>query len=194
MLQGYRAGINDRTGETRGRVADAIAKIGDPAVEPLIEAIGDGAQATFRLPGVNDQGRPVPGEDGPWAQHEDFANVAMVILGKIGGECAIQALIGLFKDRNSAVTARNSTARCCAIAGLGHSKDQRAVKPLIALLRPEEGCTDSNYREKSAVVQALGMIADSSAVAVLRAMVVNPSQRELRRERLQSPGQTRRHG
>lgn len=154
--------LGDRYDYVRDGAADALVELGDPAVAPLVQALGS-ARASVR-------------------------ELAAVSLGRVGTVRAVRPLISLLSDtspriRTAAAEAlghiRSTVAveplieavqdsapgvRVGAAAALGAIGDARAVAPLIRTLR------DANVRVRTAAVAALGLLgAQTSGEAASRA-------------------------
>ncbi|MHC4526296.1 MAG: HEAT repeat domain-containing protein [Planctomycetota bacterium] len=128
--------------------AEALGKIGAPAVEPLIEAIRKHFPAKEYIRAPHRTRKYGPGHDGLVGL--DNAERALV---KIGAP-AVQPLINILSDDDRSV-------RIPAVWALGRIKDARAVEPLVAALK------DKDKYVRTGVVFALGWIEDMRAVELL---------------------------
>jgi HEAT repeat protein len=81
------------------------------------------------------------------------------VLGRAGGEVAVQSLLEMLNDKD--YNAREDAARA-----LGQIGDPRAVLPLIQVLE-QQGGNAGNHLLASAAAQALGQIGDPRAVPPL---------------------------
>jgi HEAT repeat protein len=79
-----------------------------------------------------------------------FEKEAIMALGDVGDESAVDALIG-------ALASRDFTVRKEAVISLGATGDSRAVEPLVNLLRSKDGPTTRD------TIEALGAIGDARA-------------------------------
>jgi len=119
--------LKDEASSVRWEAAGALGKIGEPAVEPLINALKD-EDSSVR-----------------WGAAE--------ALGEIGDERAVEPLINALKDEDSDVRWKAAEA----LVKIG----EPAVEPLIHALKDE----DSDVR--AAAAMALGKIGDERAVEPL---------------------------
>jgi len=144
----------------------ALEKIGEPAVEPLISALGDRhwlvrRRAAVILGTIGDT-RAVEPLLAVVERRSDlfFLGEAIQALGKIGDPRAVEPLIDVLQDERSGVRRTAATA-------LGEIGDVRAVEPLIATLRdPGEGLGGGGLLVSMAM-EALGRIRDSRAIEPL---------------------------
>jgi HEAT repeat protein len=109
---------------------NGCVKVGEPAVEPLIKALGDKSQ------GVRLDAQKALGKIGKPAVEplikvlEEGNKAAAWVLGKIGDKRAVEPLIKVLKDEEKSV--RSSAARALGMIG-----DGRAVGALIGVLSEE---------------------------------------------------------
>jgi len=115
----------------------ALGEIGEPAVESLIKTLGDDAN-TVRMHAAN-------------------------VLGNIGDERAVEPLIEPLRDEDCDV--RESAAEALGMIG-----DARAVEPLIGVL------SDENVSVRVDATKALGKIGDERAVEPLIGMLSDDNQ------------------
>jgi HEAT repeat protein len=136
---------------------DELAKIGEPAIEPLIRVLKDWDQDVRRSAALTlgRIGEPAvePLIGALKDRNKDVRKSVALALGRIG-EPAVEPLIGLLKDSSSSV-------RWIAASALGEIGDKRAVLPLIGSLED----SDENVRQEAA--SALGEIGDKRAVLPL---------------------------
>jgi HEAT repeat protein len=151
----------------RGDVVKALGQIGAPAVEPLIAALKDG--------------------------DESVRDAAAVVLGQAGDPRAVEPLIATFKEEHwsyvrddlpaaqalgqigapavepliAALKHEDWRMRQAAAKALKHIGDPRAVEPLIAALKDEDA------RMRQAAAEALGQIGDPRATEPLIAALKN---------------------
>jgi len=151
----------DQYSSIRWKAAEALAKIGPPAVEPLIAALSH------------------PNDDVRWK--------AAIALGEIADKRAIGPLIDLLKDNDRFIKGRAAYAlgkigeaavvpliialdtgdgslRWGAAIALGKIRDERAIKPLIRALG------DRYENVRSEAIASLGMIGDAIRDPLIAAM------------------------
>ncbi|MEM4359453.1 MAG: HEAT repeat domain-containing protein, partial [Candidatus Bilamarchaeaceae archaeon] len=157
----WRYSLEDVDQYVRKRAAEALVKIGKPAVPVLIDALKDenedvryeAAEALERI-GVNEEQLKeitrMLKEGKTWEEREGAAEA----LGKIGDARAVPVLIDALKDKDRYV-------RYEAAEALGKIGDARAVPVLIDALKDK----DRYVRYEAA--EALGKIGDARAVPVL---------------------------
>ena len=125
---------------------DDLSKLGEFAVEPLINALNDGFRMSWN--GIQDSG---------WRAEE-----AAKVLGKIGDTRAVEPLSKALSDENGNVRSKAAEA-------LGDIGDAQALEPLIRLLDTE--LKDLKQNIHSGVIlnasEALGKIGDVRAVDCL---------------------------
>jgi HEAT repeat protein len=165
---------DDDCDTVRKTAAEALGKIGEPAVEPLIKALGKGnsaatealdklewkpdtdeLRAAYLLAKLDWEGLVGMGERAVEpltkalsSEHSSIRGAAASALGWIGDEWPVEPLIKALGDGNSS-----------AAEALGKIGDARAVEPLIKALE------DVDVRR--AAVGALGEIGDARAVEPL---------------------------
>ncbi|WP_440951842.1 HEAT repeat domain-containing protein [Methanococcoides sp. FTZ1] len=159
--------LADENDEVRRAAEIALCDVGEPAVEPLVEAI--------YAPNAN------------WA----VLSNGMRVLGTIGDERAVGPLIGMLggEDAVDAAAALGSIGepaveplidvladddphvRAWAARALGKTDDPRAVEPLVELLNDE----DENVRSNAAM--ALGKLDDRRAIEPLKKALNDRSDR-----------------
>jgi len=138
------AALGDRSGDVRATAAGALAKIGTPAVPPLIALLGGrGGLGYIAADALAKIGTPAVepliaalkhSEHGEYDVRKDLAWA----LGKIGDARAVAPLIAALKDRYDSVR----DAALAALVQIGTS----SVQPLTAALRD----TDRSVRERAA--------------------------------------------
>jgi HEAT repeat protein len=151
----------DEYSSIRWKAAEALAKIGPPAVEPLITALSH------------------PNDDVRWK--------AAIALGEIGDVRATDPLIDLLKDSDRFIKGRAAYAlgkigspavvplitaletgdgslRWGAVIALGKIRDERAIRPLIQALG------DRYENVRSEAIAALGLFGDAIRDPLLEAM------------------------
>jgi len=106
---------------------ESLVKCGEPAVVPLIKALGD-------------------------LKHRTKFDSAVKALGKIGDKRAVEPLIKLLSDQGhphvTPYGARTMHGRRCVVVALGDIGDERAVKPLIGMLGLTIPCPAARALEK----------------------------------------------
>jgi HEAT repeat protein len=116
---------------------ESLVEWGEPAVEPLINALEDGNSAAAEALVKIDETRAVEPlikalEDDNWK----VRRVAARALGEIGDAHAVEPLIKALGDENDDNDGVN--LRAAAVAALGEIGDTRAVDPLIKVLEENE--------------------------------------------------------
>jgi len=142
--------------------AFALVEIGEPAVEPLIDALKNEnidirQRAAFALGNIGDKRAVEPLIEA--LNDELVRSNAATALGKIGDARAVEPLIEAFKDEYEKVQQKVSGAIDVtgAIAEIG----EPAVEPLIATLKNE------NSQVRNIAVDTLIKIGDTSAIEPL---------------------------
>lgn len=123
-------------------VVGALAKIGDTAVGPLIEALRDEYWHTREMAAIALGEIGDPRAVGPLIQAVREGCVrsgAATALGQIGG-AAVEPLIRALKDEDVGV-------RLIAASALGDTRDARAAEPLNQALKDEDGNVRRAARE-----------------------------------------------
>lgn len=161
--------LNAKLWQTRSQAADALIHLGEPAVEPLMQAIRNAQFGYHYLPlavralgGIGDE-RAVPLLiDILASDHVHAVQEAAKGLGHIGTPKAIEPLINVFRqdwDDDETITAWQEASK--ALAAIGEA----ALLPLI------EGLQDTNSIVCSGVIDALGQLRDPRAVDPLVSML-----------------------
>ncbi|MEJ5343928.1 MAG: HEAT repeat domain-containing protein [Chloroflexus sp.] len=160
LLPGLRRAL--KQDHLRERVAEALAKLGIPAVPALVQALGDGdadvREAAAAALGRIGDAAAVPAlvpvlRDG----YADVREAAAAALGQIGAP-AVPALVQALGDGDANV-------RRAAAAALGQIGDAAAVPALVRALG------DGERQVREAAAAALGQIGDAQAVpALVRAL------------------------
>ena len=137
----------------------ALAKIGEPAIEPLIQVLKDGKNdareyAARALGTIGDERAVEPLIQALEDEDEDARREAIEALGKIGDERAVEPLIQALKGEDKYI-------QWIAIVVLGTIGDERAVEPLIQVLK------DGKNDARKYAARALGKIGDKRAVEPL---------------------------
>jgi len=141
-------------------VTDALARIGEASVEPLIATLSD-EESDVRLASARTLGEiGDPRAIEPLSRtlkdpHEEVRRTAADALGKFGPP-TVELLIGALRER---------VVPCDVIRSLGRIGDPRAVEPLISALR------DDDWAVRFAAAEALGKLgqpAMAPLVATLR--------------------------
>ncbi|MHC4560101.1 MAG: HEAT repeat domain-containing protein, partial [Planctomycetota bacterium] len=133
--------LGSRNGSTLSSAVNSLVRIGKPAVQPLIKALGDqDAQVQARF------------------SHERVVlhSWIIVILGQIGDAQAVPRLIKALGDRDQQV-------RTHAAKALGKIGDPRAVQPLKEAMG-NKAIGDKNATFRQIIIMALGEIGDTRAV------------------------------
>ncbi len=152
-----------RAGDWRrkSRITDALADLGEPAVDPLVGLLNDPnpetRQEAARALGLIGSVRAI----GPLLEklsdeNNDVRFKAIESLGKIGSEDAVAPLIDILDDGTE------DTTRSAAFA-LGRIGSEAAVRPLIGFLESQ------NWWDRTAAVDALGKIGSEAALEPLLA-------------------------
>ncbi len=183
--------LNDEDSDVQWRAAEALVKIGEPAVEQLIQALKDennyirwwAAEALEKIgePAVEALGQALKDEE----EDEGVRRAVVWALGAIGDVRAAEPLIQALKDENRDVRRRaawalrkigdsstvdlllqalkdeNRYARRVAAEVLGKIGGKRAVEPLVKALKDR----DSTVRDGA--VWALGKIGGKRALKPL---------------------------
>jgi len=135
---------------------DEAVKLGEPAVEPLINALKD-KEAAEALVKIGDERAVEPLINALKDEDSSVRWEAAGALGEIGDERAVEPLINALKDEASGV-------RWEAAEALGEIGDERAVEPLINALKDE----DSDVRWKAA--EALVKIGEPAVEPLIHAL------------------------
>ncbi|MEA1869480.1 MAG: HEAT repeat domain-containing protein [Euryarchaeota archaeon] len=118
----------------RDETIEALCKIGEPAVEPLIGALGNEDVRNEAVDALVSIGEPAVLPLIKALENEDMRAGAVEALGRIGDERAVLPLIDALIDEDREV-------RWGAAGALGKIGDTRAVGPLIhALAKGFGGC------------------------------------------------------
>ena len=127
--------------DIRDAAADALVRIGQPAVESLIASLKDSDLSCHRRiadvlvkigqPAVEALIACLAAKDGD----SDVRRQAAETLGRLGDNRAVEVLTACLKDKEISV-------RREAIEALGKLGDKRAVEPLIALLATKDEESD----------------------------------------------------
>ena len=172
----------------RSGVADALAKIGAPAVGPLIAFLKGPARAGRRTaadaldrlgwkPDAGEAGAAYWAAKGQWSTCARIGAPAVAPLSRMLRDHpgAVQALreIGspAVEQLITALTDPGEDTRQCAVAALGELGDPRSVEPLIATL----DAPGHHQAVRRAAAQALGKIRDGRAVEPLAAALDDTS-------------------
>ncbi|MEN3039753.1 MAG: HEAT repeat domain-containing protein, partial [Candidatus Kryptonium sp.] len=151
--------LRDENSDVRKFALEALKKIGEPAVNMLISALGSTYNLEFLVEVLVKMGKPaietliIALKDKDWRVRESVVE----ILGNIGDPETIEALIFALKDRSRNV-------QKSAAEALGKIGDVRAIKALIPALKSES----ENVRES--VVRALVKIGKSAVEALITAI------------------------
>lgn len=192
-------------------VIEQLKSIGEPAVEPLIETLGDKndevrKKASLALRQMAEVAlRPLITrlENGKPQMRQAAAST----LGQIGDLRAVEPLITMLENEKSSlcqaaakalgqigdqravqplITAlqnENQQVRWAAASALGQIEDQRAVQPLITVLQ------DEKWRVSRAAARALGQIGNQQAVKPLITALEQHEKPQVRRAAAQALGQ-----
>lgn len=142
----------------RGAV-EALARIGEPAVEALVEALRDEdrfvrCHAADALRRIGDARSVQPLVQALKDEYEIVRLYAMEGLGRVGDAAAVEPLIRVLNDEFREVPYESLRKHVVeALAGVG----EPAVEPLIEALK------DEDVRVREAVAEALGGIGDERA-------------------------------
>ena len=174
-------GLRDRNENVRRAASEALGRIGEPAVEPLIQALRDKisgvclAVAAWVLEQTD-----IPEAVEPLIPVLEFENsnrrqAAAKTLGRIGGPQIVEPLIQALGDKDKNV-------RRAAAEALGQIGDP-AVEPLLQALRNE------NWQVRQAASQALGQVGNPKAVEpLIRAL--GDRDKDVRQAAAEALGQT----
>ncbi|MBK6794538.1 MAG: HEAT repeat domain-containing protein [Anaerolineales bacterium] len=148
----------------------AIENMGEPVVEPLIEALGDreGTVRKFAAKLLGRLGNPSAIEElgmAVYDLHHEVSQTAAEALAKFGAP-AIDVLA-------EALIHPEASVRKHAVIGLGSIKDERVVPYLIEMLQ------DSDREVKTQAIQALADMKDTRALPALQQIVTNRADREM---------------
>ena len=150
--------------------AAALARIGAPAVEPLVAALHG---AKHPVPRASWEWSKLSLADGRVSLKPHLLSVqppaAGVVLGRIGAPA--------FESLLAALGSTNADVRIAAAAGLGVVGDRRAVEPLLVAL------SDADRFMRAAAAQALGAIGDARAADAL-AVALTDRDRDVKRQAL----------
>jgi len=146
-----------------------LIHIGEPAVEPLIQALKDEdsfdlhRESIKALGAIKDKRAIEPLIELLQNDKIYLREEVVKALGQLGEEKVVNPLISVLQNETS------STLRCETIRALGLTKDKRAVKPLIEALQHEsqKPRLDANTTIITEVVIALGKIKDERAITPL---------------------------
>ncbi len=125
---------NDLDEGVHQSAVEALGKIGEPAVEPLIATLKDrNFPSSYAIEALGQIGEPAVEPLIAAFMDEDFPSAyAALALGEIGDLRAVEPLIAALKDKDKA-------RRTAVAEALGQIGDPRAIEPLIAVLVDEEG-------------------------------------------------------
>ncbi len=138
--------LKERGARERHCVRGLLARIGSPAVEPLIKIL----------------------KSDNWSE----VSLAAQVLGSIGDKRAVEPLIELLSNSPSAVEdmySRQWQILSAAATALGKIGSQQAVKPLIELLEEEK-----NQIVRKSIVFTLGQIREPRAIPILVKALSDP--------------------
>jgi len=153
------AALEDK--EFGSNIADALVKIGKPAVKPLISALQDENKevrknAARALGEIKDRRAVRPLIAALDEEDEDFREIVTEALGRIQDPRAIETLIFILGNKEE-----DENSRWKAAAALGRIKDPRSVEPLITALG------DKSRAIRGVAAAALGEIKDNRALEPL---------------------------
>jgi HEAT repeat protein len=154
--------LKDKNEHVRNSAVEALAKIGEPAVGPLIEAMEDWVVRKYAAIALVKIGEPAVETLIQALKDEDryVRRHAAIALENVGDKRAVEPLIQALRDEDEGV-------RGNAASALEEIGDTRAVKPLIKALKDR----DTNVRALAA--RALGKIGDARAVEPLTKALKN---------------------
>ncbi|MDD4126967.1 MAG: HEAT repeat domain-containing protein [Methanomicrobium sp.] len=171
--------MDDDSKRMHNASVQALAKIGEPAVAPLFEALSDGrwriragSCSCLRIIGVNggiSEIAPLLFDENHYVRKE-----AAKSLGRIGDESVVNDLCLALDDASRGV-------RLAAVTALGRIKSAESVAFLLSRYKVEADC---QVRER--IVDALGQIGGESAIAALKLTTLDsdPEIRSLAKEYL----------
>jgi HEAT repeat protein len=159
---GLRRALKDEDWQVRQAAAEALGKIGSPAVPALLEALKDGnwrarKAAAEALGKIGDRQALPALLEALKDRDEDVLRVAAEALGKIGDPQAVPALMEALKDRDGDV-------RRAAAGALGSIGDRQILPALLNALK------DEKWWVREAVAEALGKIGVPAIPALLKAL------------------------
>lgn len=172
--------IKDIANNARERVGYKFLEIGEPAVEPLVEALNNPnkdvrAWAADTLGEIGDEKAAQPllesFKDHEWSVRKSSA----IALSRIGDKCSLKPLKEALNDKGKYV-------RIDAAIAFGLMGDKSSVKILIEALRD----TDKSVRQQCA--HALGVTGDKSAIRYLKELLDDPEE-EVRKAAAAALGQ-----
>ena len=151
------ATLNDKDPDVREHAVNALAKIGQPAVKPLLAALGKSGDPAMRSGAAEALGK-IGSEEAVkpliLALKDKKASVRKNVveaLGRIGTPQALKQIIIVLKDSDPEV-------RKSAAIALGKKGNTRAVNPLIVTLK------DDNPQVRQGAIAALGNMGESRAI------------------------------
>jgi HEAT repeat protein len=148
----------------------AIEKMGEPVVEPLVEALGD-REGTVRkyaaivlgrlrdIRAIEELGMAL------YDLHHDVSQAAAESLAQFGGEA-----VGVLSE---ALTHPEAGVRERAVHGLGLIRDERVAPLLIEMLN------DPDRAVKKQAIHSLGSVRDKRAIPALQSLAADRADREL---------------
>lgn len=153
--------MDDSSKRVHNAGIQALAKIGEPAIAPLLEALSDGrvniragSCAALRIIGVKGAIScitPLLSDESHYVRKE-----AAKSLGRLGDFTVVGDLCLALNDESRGV-------RLAAVTALGRISDPESVDFLFSLLKAEKDC---QVRER--IIRALGLIGGESAIAAIK--------------------------
>lgn len=153
------------------RVVKGLGSIGEPAVEPLIQALKSGpyinvkAGAALALGLIGDARAVEPLVQAIENDNELIGESVILALGEMG-EPAVEPLLQILKGKDPStlqvLQGKDPSTRYRAMEALGRIGDARAVEPLIQAVIDEKGFEHA--------VQALGRIGEPAVEPLIKAL------------------------
>lgn len=158
--------MDDESKKMHNACIQALAKIGDPAIAPLFEAMFDekwriraGSCAALRIIGVKGGLSDIASllqDDIHYVRKESAKS-----LGRVGDESVVDDLCEALNDNSRGV-------RLAVVNALGRIKSEKSIEPLLNLFKTEKDC---QVRER--IVDAFGRIGGEKAYEALKYAAVD---------------------
>lgn len=173
--------LNDRSRRVHNSAVQALARIGEPAVAPLIDSLVDGRWkiragciTSLRIIGVSESLKyiiPLLGDENHYVRRESAKTV-----GRLGDGRYTECLLPLLNDPVRGV-------RLAAAGALGKTSGNETVEALSERFFKED---DPQVKER--IVESLGLIGTEDAMAEIQ-KAVDKSPYELRKKLLEAAGE-----
>lgn len=158
--------MDDESKKMHNACVQALAKIGEPAIAPLFEAMFDekwriraGSCAALRIIGVKGGLSDIASllqDDIHYVRKESAKS-----LGRVGDESVVDDLCEALNDNSRGV-------RLAVVNALGRIKSEKSIEPLLNLFKTEKDC---QVRER--IVDAFGRIGGEKAYEALKYAAVD---------------------